>query len=72
MSERKLSSPLSFKVHPQEYREIHAAAEQAHMTVSAYIRSKLINAPITATMFRRYQLQQLMMKEQVSRTSPSN
>jgi len=62
MSERKSSSPLSFKVHPEEYHEIHAAAEQARMTVSAYIRSKLINAPITASMFKRYQLQQLMMR----------
>ena len=62
MSERKPSSPLSFKVHSEEYREIHEAAGQANMTISAYIRSKLLNAPITASMFKRFQMQQLMMK----------
>ena len=61
MPERQPSSPISFKVRPQEYCQIQQAAEQAGMTISSYVRSKLLAAPITATMFRRYQLQKLMM-----------
>lgn len=53
----KPTSPLTFKVKPDERRQIQSGAISAGLTVSSYIRSRLLDKPQTTAVFRRSQLQ---------------
>ena len=51
------TSPLTFRVKPEERRQIEACAISSGLTVSSYIRSRLLDKPQTAVVYRRSQLQ---------------
>jgi hypothetical protein len=53
---------ISFRVKPAERKKITEDAKLAGMMVGSYVRSRLLIAPITATMYRRSQLKQLVMR----------
>ena len=62
MTESKASSPMSFKVKPNDRKRIVADAKLAGMSMGSYIRSKLLEAPETKTVYRRTMTKRLMTK----------
>jgi hypothetical protein len=62
MTQTKPPSPLTFKVKPDERKRIVADAKQAGMTMGSYIRSRLLDAPETKTVYRRTLTKRLMTK----------
>ena len=58
----KQPSPLTFKVKPEERKRIIADAKLAGLTVGSYIRSRLLESPVTGVTFRQTQLKQLVMR----------
>ncbi len=48
---------ISFRVRPPERARIAADARAAGLSVSSYIRSRLLDAPITGVTYRRSQFQ---------------
>ena len=53
---------ITFRVKPEEYKKIEADAKLAGMFIGSYVRSRLLDAPITAIMYRRTQLKQIIMR----------
>ncbi len=62
MTENKPPPPMTFKVKPDERKRIVADAKLAGMAVSSYIRSRLLDAPQTKTVYRRTMTKRLMIK----------
>ena len=62
MTENKPSSPMSFKVKPNDRKRIMADARLAGMSMGSYIRSRLLQAPETKTIYRRTMTKRLMVK----------
>lgn len=53
---------ITFRIKPEEYRKIEADAKLAGMVIGTYVRSRLLDAPVTAPMYRRSQLKRLIMR----------
>ena len=53
---------ITFRVRPEEYSKIEADAKLAGLFIGSYVRSRLLDAPVTATMYLRSQLKQLVMR----------
>jgi len=62
MTQNKPPPPMSFKVKPDERKRIVADAKLAGMTMGSYIRSKLLEAPETKTVYRRTMTKRLITK----------
>jgi hypothetical protein len=62
MTESNPSSPMSFKVQPNDRKRIMADAKLAGMSMGSYIRSRLLEAPETKTVYRRTMTKRLMVK----------
>ncbi len=62
MTKPKPPSPLTFKAKPADRKRIIADAKLAGMTMGSYIRSRLLDQPQTATVYRRTQTKRLITR----------
>jgi len=60
MSDSNILSPMTIKTSPAERSRIKRDAREAGMTISSYVRSKLLAEPETKTVFKASQTRRLM------------